>query len=589
VTREQRRLAAIVAADVVGYSRLMGRDESATLAALKAVRRELIDPQVAAHGGRLVKTAGDSLLLEFHSVVDAMRCVVEIQTAMVARNADIAPEWRMLFRVGINIGDVIVDGDDVMGDVVNVAAHLQEIAPPGGACVAGHAHDYLRDRTDVLFEDGGLRQLKNIARPVPIWMWSPDGAAHAAPAAPPALPDFPLKLPDKPSIAVLPFANLSGDPEQEYFADGMVDDIIAALSRFKSLFVIARNSSFTYKGKFIDLKQVGRELGVRYVLQGSVRKAGERVRITGQLLDATTGMHLWTDRFEGDLSDIFAVQDEMTANVISAIAPTLLRTEIAVALRRPPENLTAYDLYLRAASHYYAMTPDGVAKALGLLSQSLEIDPGNAVVASMAGACHFHSAGQGWTREPQRALAEGTRLLELALSLDENDADALSIVGRVRAYMLGDFGGSMEMVDRAVSLNPNSALAWEQRGWTCVYAGRPEEAISSFERAIRLSPLDPFLFSRLTGMSLAHISLDRFAEAVELAQKAIRRNPDFSTTYRCLAAALAHLGRTQEAGAAAARLLELEPAFRVSQWVARAANWRAQSYIEGLRKAGLPE
>ena len=369
----------------------------------------------------------------------------------------------------------------------------------------------------------------------------------------------------------------------------MVEDITTALSRFKQLCVIARNSSFAYKGKAVDSRQVGRELGVRYVLEGSVRKAAGRVRIAGQLIDATTGAHLWADRFEGDLTDIFALQDEVTVNVVSAIQPTLLRTEIELSSRRRPENLTAYDLYLRAGPHHYSMTREGTAEALRLLSRSLELDPRNSFAASMAAGCHVQNVGQGWAANPTLEIAEGTRLLQLALSIDENDADSLSIVGRVRAYLLGDFDAPIDMVDRAVSLNPNSALAWEQRGWTYVYAGRAEEAIRSFEHAIRLSPLDPLLFSTFTGMGLAYVGLGRFDKAVEAARRALRKNQNFSSTYRCIASALAHLGRTDEAKSAAARLLEIDPGFRLSEYLKRGGNWRSSVYIEGLRKAGLPE
>jgi adenylate cyclase len=471
------------------------------------------------------------------------------------------------------------------GDGVNIAARLQEIAAPGGVCISSRVHDDVRDRLDTVFENGGSQALKNIARSVQVWRWTPGWSVSTAVAPPVAS----LGLPDKPSIAVLPFQNMSGDPEQEYFADGMVEDIITALSRFRWLFVIARNSSFVYKGKAVDIKQVGRELGVRYVLEGSVRNASGRVRITGQLIDTMTAAHLWADRFEGGLSDIFALQDEVTVNVVSAIQPTLLRTEIESALRRRPEDLTAYDLYLRAGAHFYTMTREGAVEALRLLSRSLEIDPRNGFVASLAGGCHIHNVSQGWALDPQREIAEGIRLLQLALSLDENDADSLSIVGRVRAYMLGDFEATIEMVDRAVSLNPNSALAWEQRGWTYEYAGQSEEAIRSFQRAMRLSPLDPMLFSMLTGMSLSYISLGRFDKAVEVARRAARRNQNYPSTYRCLAAALAHLGQAEEASAAAAKLMELDPDFRISTWAKRSGDWRGQVYVDGLRKAGLPE
>jgi TolB-like protein len=421
----------------------------------------------------------------------------------------------------------------------------------------------------------------------------PAGAAIGDSPVEPAKPT--LTLPDKPSIAVLPFQNMSGDPEQDYFTDGMVDDIITALTRFKLMFVIARNTSFTYKGRAVDIKQVGRELGVRYVLEGSVRKAAGKIRITGQLLDATTGAHLWADRFEGDLGDVFALQDEVTANVVSAIQPKLLQTEIDLAARRP-NNLSAYDLCLRALSHFRSLTRSGSAEALQLVSRALEIDRRYGFAATLAGGCHLLNYFQGWAADPNSEIAEGVRLFRLALSIDGNNPEALSVLGRVTAFLSGDFDTAREMVDRAVALNPNAAMAWSHRGWTYQIAGQPEEAIRSFERAIRLSPFDPWRFSTFTGMSFAFIGLGRFDEAVVAAKKAIRKNHNSSRIYLCLAAALAHLGREAEARETVARLFELEPNFRISDWIERTSDWidhsgqrRSQLYIEGLRKAGLPE
>jgi TolB-like protein len=408
----------------------------------------------------------------------------------------------------------------------------------------------------------------------------------AVPDNPVEPPKSALALPDKPSIVVLPFQNMSGDPEQEYFADGMVDEITTALSRFKSLFVIARNSSFTYKGKAVDIKQVGRELGVRYVLEGSVRKAAGKVRITGQLIDAMTGAHLWADRFEGDLSDVFALQDEVTVNVVSAIQPKLLQTEIDLAARRP-NNLSAYDLCLRA-QHLQSWTRDGSAETLRLASRALEIDPRCGFAATLAGECHLRNVRDGWAADPKSEIAEGLRLLRLAISIDGNATFALSMLGRATAAYSGDFDTAREMVDRAVALNPNSSRVWEQRGWTYILAGQPEEAIRSFERVIRLNPLDR-LFSTFAGMSVAFIGLGRFDEAVAAAKKAVRQNPLFPFSYRCLASALAHLGREAEAREAVAGLLELDPDFRISERVARSDVSGLQLYVDGLRKAGFPE
>ncbi len=433
----------------------------------------------------------------------------------------------------------------------------------------------------------GSQSLKNIAEPMRVWR-VPNGLAASPVPNRPLLDDAePLALPDRPSIAVLPFQNMSGDREQEYFADGIVDEITTALSRFNSLFVIARNSSFVYKGKAIDIKQVGRDLGVRYVLEGSVRKAAGKVRITGQLIDALSGIHLWAGRFEGDLSDIFALQDEVTVDVVSAIQPKVLQTEIELAARRRPNNLSAYDLCLRARSHLYSLKRDGVAEAIQLCSRAQELDHRYSFVALLAAHSHMLNVSQGWAVDPKSELSESMRLVRLALSIDGSDPEALAGLGRMTAYLAGDFDAATEMVDRAVVLNPNSWIAWEQRGETFNATGNFEEAIGSFERAIRLSPLDPFLFATYTGMGLALIGLYRFDEAIAAAKKALRKSPLYSGAYRCLASALAHLSREVEARKAAAGLLELEPNFHISEWTD--GRWRSQAYVDGLRKAGLPE
>jgi TolB-like protein len=415
-----------------------------------------------------------------------------------------------------------------------------------------------------------------------------DGLESTATAGSPAKSLQPaLPLPDRPSIAVLPFQNMSGDFNQDYFADGVVDDIITALSRFKFLFVIARNSSFTYKGRAVDIKQVGRELGVRYILEGSVRKVAERVRIAGQLIDASTGAHVWADRFEGDLGDVFALQDEVTTNVIAAIRPKLLEAEIEHAVRRP-NDLSAYDLYLRAMPPYYSMTAEGAAEAIRLLERALEIDPRYSVAASLAVTCHILKLIHGWSTDPPAEVGQVMQLSQLVLSIDENDPETLSAVGFAKAYISGDFAAATEMVDRAVALNPGSSIAWSYRGITSVLARRNEEAIQSLGRAIRLSPLDPMLYTLQAFMALAFLNLHRFDNAVAAAEKALHQKETFMLTHRCLVAALAHLGRDLEAKQAAVRLLEHEPDFRISVWADRTRRWPAELLAEGLRKAGLP-
>ncbi|WFU38512.1 adenylate/guanylate cyclase domain-containing protein [Bradyrhizobium sp. CB82] len=583
----KRKLAAILAADIAGYSRLMGADEAGTLARLKEYRRELIDPKNRQYRGRVVKTTGDGILIEFPSVVDAISCSIEVQLGMCERNADIPPEKRIEFRIGINLGDVIVEGRDLYGDGVNIAARLEGVAEPGGICISQTVLNHARGKIAFEFEDLGELALKNIVRPVHVYhllLNSSRGDVASRSSEPP------LALPDKPSIAVLPFQNMSDDPEQEYFADGMVEEITTALSRFKWLFVIARNSSFTFKGTSVDIKEVRRRLGVRYVLEGSVRKAAGKVRITGQLIDAATGAHLWADRFERDLTDVFALQDEVTVAVVSAIQPKLLQTEIAIATRRRPENLTAYDFFLRAMQQYYPMTREGLAETIRLAHRALELDPQFGFVAALAGACHTQKILQGYAIDPQFDRKEAVRLLRLALSVDDDDPDTLALACNISTWMVGDCESTIEMADKAVALNPNSFFAWYSRGYAYLkLAGLPEEGVRSFERAIRMNPVGPLLLHPLAGMGQAFIELRRFDEAILAGKKALRQRPDYSPAYRCLAAAFAHLGRDAEAREAAARLLEADPAFTISGFIARGGQSKAKLLIEGLSKAGLPE
>jgi adenylate cyclase len=591
--RVGRRLAAIVAADVAGYSRLMGLDEVGTARTLRE-HRKITDALVAKHGGRIVKTTGDGVLLEFPSVVDAVECAVAVQAVMAERNEGVPADRRMLFRLGINLGDILIEGDDILGDGVNIAARLEGIAEPGGICISSSAYDQVRGKIPVEFADLGEQSLKNIARPIRAYAVTlSDHLGVIAPGVATSEAPEPLPLPDKPSIAVLPFHNMSGDPDEEYFADGMVEEIITALSRFKSLFVIARNSSFSYKGKSPDIRHVGRDLGVRYVLEGSVRKAAGKVRITGQLIDAVTGAHIWADRFERDLTDVFALQDEVTVAVVSAIQPKLLQMEIAMATRRRPENLTAYDFFLRAMQQSYLATREGVAEAIRLAHRALELDPRFGSVAALAGACHQLNVNLGFSNDPRFDRNEAVRLVRLALSLDDSDPEILARAAVVSAFMVADSESEIEMADRAVALNPNSFSAWNCRGWVYNIAGLPEEAVRSFERAIRMSPVDPQLHRSFDGIAWAFIELRRFDEAIVATKKAQRQNPSYSATYRCLASAFAHLGRGAEAREAAAHLLEVDPGFTtISAFSARApglGKLGSNLFIEGLRKAGLPE
>jgi adenylate cyclase len=583
-----RRLVAVFAADVEGYSRLMGADEVGTLKGLTE-RRAILDGIIGEHRGRIANTAGDSVLAEFGSAVDAVQCAVEAQTALAEANTGVPPGRQINFRVGVHIGDVMVRAGDLFGDGVNIAARLQTLANPGGVCISGTTYDQVRKVLPVTFTDLGVQQVKNIQEPIRAYQVGVTSEKREAFSTPVAEAESPPPLPDKPSIAVLSFQNMSGDPEQEYFADGMVEEIITALSRFKWLFVIARNSSFTFKGKAVDIKEVGRRLGVRYVLEGSVRRASGKVRITGQLIDAVTGTHLWADRFERDLTDVFALQDDVTVAVVSAVEPKLRQTEIALAARRRPENLTAYDLYLRATQQYYLTTREGTAEALRLAHRALELDPGFGRAAALAGNCHAQNVLWGYAVDPQFDRKEAVRLSRLALSIDDSDPETLARAGIISAFMVGDCESEIELVDRAVALNPNSFHAWHCRGQVYRIAGLPEEALRSFERAIRMSPVDPRLHMTFAGIGMAFIELRRFDEAIVAGKKAQRQNSSFSGAYRCLASAFAHLGRDAEAREAAARLLQLDPTFTISSYIARGGLSNAKLATDGLRKAGLPE
>jgi adenylate cyclase len=556
----------------------MQRAEEATYAEFERLKREVIEPGLSRHDGRLIKTTGDGALAEFASPSAAVRCAVEIQERIASGQSSLK------LRIGVNLGEVIVGADgDLFGDGINIAVRLEGVADAGGILISEKVYSEVEGKLEAGFEDRGEQQLKNIAKPVHAFSVRAGAFSELSDRLSAALP-----LPDKPSIAiaVLPFENMSGDPEQEYFADGMVEEIITALSRFKSAFVIARNSSFTLKGKAVDVKEVGRRLGVRYILQGSVRKAAEKVRITGQLIDAVTGAHIWADRFERDLTDVFALQDEVTLAVVSAIQPKILQTEIALSTRRRPENLTAYDFWLRAIQQSSLSTREGLAEAIRLARRALELDPGFGRAASLASVFHLNNFVFGYSTDPQFELKEAVRLSRLALRIDDGDANTLARASLISAYVVRDSESALEMADGAVALNPNSFEAWGCRGWVYGAAGLPQEAVRSFERGIRMSPIDPAMFA---GMGMAFVELRRFDEAIVAGRKAQRHNPSHPLAYLCLASAFAHLERDAEAREAAARLLEVNPAFTISAWIAWGGPSNPQLLTEGLRKAGLPE
>jgi adenylate cyclase len=584
-----RRLAAILAADVAGYSRLMGEDEAGTARTLRE-HRAAVDPLIAEHGGRIVKTTGDGLLIEFSSVVGAVQCAIALQRLMTKRNADVPGERRMDLRIGVHLGDVLVEGDDIIGDGVNIAARLEGIAEPGGICISEDAFRQVRGKLDAEFDDIGEQSLKNIARLLRVYRYC------ALPAAATESPVTALPLPDKPSLAVLPFQNLSGDPEQEYFADGMVEEITTAISRLPWLFVIARNSSFAFKGKAVDVKQVARELGVRYVLEGSVRKAGNRVRITGQLIDTATGAHIWADRFDGALDDIFELQDRVASNVVGAIEPRLRRSEIERAARKPTESLDAYDLYLRALAEYHKFTAEGMRQALPLLRRALAIDPAYAPAAALIGLCRHLQRDHGLGGAVSDAdVADSVRLARNAIAVGKDDPDVLWMAGFVLTVFAGEHARAATVIDRALALNPNSAHAWMHSGLVSCFRNQPGRAIEALQRAMRLSPLDPQGPGLKSALAFAHCSAGRYEEAVEWADRALHEHPRFDPAMGVRVVSCAHLGRIDEARAWLKRRLELRPGWStITEWKKNAAVRIASPeilalYEDALRKAGLPE
>jgi adenylate cyclase len=553
--RVERRLAAILAADVSGYSRLTEADEDGTLGQLKALRAEVIDPKIAEHRGRLVKTTGDGLLVEFVSVVDALRCAAEIQAALAERNGEAPADRRIEFRIGIHQGDVVAEDGDIFGDGVNIAARLEGLAEPGGICVSARVQEDAAGKLDVTFADMGDQALKNITRPVRAYRVTTGADAPGTRRSIPALP-----LPDKPSIAVLPFANMSGDPEQEYFADGMVEEIITALSRIRWLFVIARNSSFTYKGQAIDVKRVGRELGVRYVLEGSVRKGGGRVRITAQLIEAESGAHLWADRFDGALDDVFDLQDKVAHSIAGVMEPTLQAAEIRQSVERPTKDLTAYDLYLRARAIASSYEREHLAQALDLLEQAIDREPRFGLALAVAATYRVDLENYDWadSRDEEENRRAAVDLAREALSAAADDP---GVLGRA-AVVLGRFGEDIDtalaMIDRALVLNPSFAYGWYWSGWLRLFAGQAELAIEHFETSMRLNPRGLRGF-HLAGVGMAHFLSHRFDEALAVLRISLEEVPAFAPTYRTLAACYAHMGRLEEARSILKRLIALTP------------------------------
>jgi TolB-like protein/class 3 adenylate cyclase len=577
-----RRLAAILAADVAGYSRLIGADEEGTLNRLRSIRAEIIDPKITEHRGRIVKTTGDGLLVEFTSVVDALRCASEWQRGMAERNSRVPTDTRIEFRIGVHQGDIVAEDDDIFGDGVNVAARLEGLADPGGICVSARVQEDVGGRLDLTFDDIGEQSLKNIARPVRVYRvrlaTAENTPKETLTERRPALP-----LPDKPSIAVLPFQNMSGDPEQEYFADGMVEEIITALSRIRWLFVIARNSSFTYKGQAIDVKRVGQELGVRYVLEGSVRKAGQRLRITGQLIDALTGTHLWADRFDGSLEDVFDLQDKVATSVAGVIEPTLQAAEIRRSAGRPTTDLSAYDLYLRALAIFFPITKERIFEALGLLDQAIAIDRHYGPALSWAAYCHMTFVRDGWTEEPDTSHRKAIELARRALEVGENDPRILANAAVVMANLGENIGAMMGLVDRALALNPSFARGWNLSGLIRIFAGEHDLAIEHVETALRLSPRER-VGVPLGVMGMAYFFKHQFDEAVSKLLLSVQDHPGFPASYRTLAACYAHMGRLDEAREIVVRLRAITPLLVPNDLPFRNPEHR-KLFLSGLRLA----
>jgi TolB-like protein/class 3 adenylate cyclase/Flp pilus assembly protein TadD len=574
-----------MAADVAGYSRLMHNDEEATHAALTALLADAVEPVIAEHGGHIVKNTGDGFLAEFPSAVEAVRTAMQFQNRIHELTMDDAEDRRIAFRVGINIGDVIVEAHDIFGDGVNIAARLEGVAEPGGICISQTVLNHARDKVSFEVEDAGEQTLKNIARPVHVYRIIIEPSRR--PATP--KPEIPaLALPDKPSVAVLPFTNMSGDPEQEFVSDGIAEDVITALSHYPSLFVIARNSSFTYKGRAVDVKQVGRELGVRYVLEGSVRKAGNRIRVTAQLIEAGTSNHVWAERYDRDLADIFAVQDELTEALTTALAPAIADAELRRAMRKPPGSLDAWAAYQRGLWHLSKATADDDATAEKFFKQAIDLDPTFSGGYGALALYQLQAAALYQKLDLSSAQRSAEALARRAVALDGADAEARSCLGWA-LQARGEADGALAEIERALSMSPNLAIAHGHRGATLIFAGRPKEGLTALETCIRLDPRDPYLAVRLLHVACGLYFCGEYEASIEASKRLIRSYPDFPMIYRWPAAALGQLGRTAEAKEALEKAVSRTPA-AFDMYVRNRAPWfRPEDHahlVEGLRKAG---
>ncbi|WP_028748340.1 adenylate/guanylate cyclase domain-containing protein [Rhizobium mesoamericanum] len=588
---EYRKLAAILAADVVGYSRLASEDEDRTLARLRALRSDLIDPTIAVHNGRIIKRTGDGALVEFRSVVDAVRCAIEVQNGMVERNAGVQQDRRIEFRIGIHLGDVVEESDgDLMGDGVNIASRLEGIAAPGAICLSEDAYRQVKARLDLSVSDLGNTHLKNIAEPIRIYSLQVGAAAQAKPAVTAgAAARPPTALPPELSIAVLPFVNMSGDAEQEYFADGISEDIITALSKLSQLFVIARNSSFTFKGRNVNVQEVGHSLNVRYVLEGSVRKSGNKVRITAQLIDAITGGHQWAERFDRDLSDIFAVQDDVTQQIVGALELKLAVGDQQRLATEQTQNLEAYDCFLRGREQMWRLTREQNIQGRQLLQRAIDLDPKFAPAYAFLAVSHGLAYVNQWSESPSKSLEQASWSATQAVALDDRYPYAHWALGVISLY-LRRIDVAIREAERAIALAPNLVEGHETLGNALHYAGRPAEALICFERAMALNPYYPDIFLHFHAQAM--FQLGRYEEAVVILKRRLVRNPGTDISRVLLAASYGHLGRFAEARG------EWEEVFRINPDYSLEHRRKVLPYknpadferiVDGLRKAGLTE
>ena len=570
--------------DVVGYSHLMAVDEVGTLGRLKALRDDVIDPLIERHSGRLVKLMGDGALVEYASVVDAVTCAMEVQKAIAENQAEVPESERIDFRVGINLGDIIVEGDDIYGDGVNVAARIEGLASPGGICISRTARDQVRDKLDVVLEDLGEVEVKNIPRPVRIFRVPVESAATKI-----ASENELLTLPDKPSIAVLPFENMSGDPEQEYFSDGIAEDIITDLSKASGLFVIARNSAFTYKGRAVNVQEVSRDLGVRYVLEGSVRKAGNRVRITAQLIDGTTGGHLWAERYDRDLTDIFAVQDEVTQRIVSALAVKLTPDERERVVSKGTDNLEAYDTFLKGREHMLRQTKEANAKAIAMFERVTELDPGFAAAVALLAFNHVEAYVNRWSADPDRSFELAQEHAQRAVALDDSEPNAHYALGGVYIWAK-QHDRAIAEAEKTIALDPNSASGYGMLGHILSYAGRPEEAIEALNNAMRLDPHYPDMY--LHFLAHANFHMERYNDAIDALTRRLIRKPESDISRVLLASCYGHQSRADEARAEWEKVFEVNPdySFEHKRQILPYKNPADfEHFADGLRKSGLLE